>query len=274
MLGRFNKVFGIHNDLSTEQSRFVQRINQTAFDHVEKLTYAVSYQEIFSAVCYWLGVNAKDRISKANQMNYSSSTFVPPLRSLTHDDFMETIKVLGFLHKALERTPGEQEILSRSINLALSNATIDLGVTWKDGMFFPSGAEELDKALVEEPLEWLATFPNERADYLKALTAYTNKRLDEVISNCYLAVEGIARRILDNKKTLDNNREELIKRIELSQEWKALFSNFINYANEFKRHASEKRHHLNPIEVEGFLYMSGVLLRMLILASGVPGEGN
>ena len=116
-------------------------------------------------------------------------------------------------------------------------------------------------------MEWLVNFPNEREDYLKALTGYTNKRLDDVIINCYLAVEGIARDILGNKKTLDNNREELIKKIGLSQEWKALLSNFINYANEFKRHASEKRHSLNPIEVEAFLYLSGVLLRMAILCS-------
>ena len=140
-------------------------------------------------------------------------------------------------------------------------------------MFYPNGARELDKGLIEEPLNWLTDFPNERADYLKALTAYTGKRLDEVIMNCYLAVEGIARQILGNKKVLDNNREELIKKIGLSQEWKALLSNFINYANEFKRHASEKRHDLNPVEVEGFLYMSGVMLRMAILAtadSSVP----
>ena len=97
--------------------------------------------------------------------------------------------------------------------------------------------------------------------------------MDEVIINCYLVVEGIARAILGNKKTLDNNREGLIKRLGLSQEWKSLLNNFINYANEFKRHASENRHSLNPIEVEGFLYLTGVLLRMMILASK-PKQGE
>ncbi len=139
-------------------------------------------------------------------------------------------------------------------------------------MFYPSGAQELDEALIEEPLKWLANFPNERADYLKALTGYTGKRLDEVIINCYLAVEGVARQILGNEKVLDKNREELLKKIGLSQEWKGLLSNFINYANEFKRHASEKRHDLNPVEVEGFLYMSGVILRMAILATNGPNS--
>ncbi|MGD0403979.1 MAG: hypothetical protein ABSB66_12380 [Candidatus Acidiferrales bacterium] len=246
----------------------MQRINQTAFDHIEKLRHPVSYQAIFTTVCYLLGVNANDRFSQQNRMSFSSTTFVPPLRSLTKDEFVETIKVLGFLHKTLEKAPGEQEILSRFIEAALRNATIDLAVDWKRGMFYPNGARELDDSLVEEPLKWLADFPSERTDYLKALTAYTSKRWDDVVGNCYVAVEGISRQILHNSRTLANNREELLKTIGLSQEWKGLLSNFITYANEFKRHASEKRHDLNPVEVEGFLYMSGVILRMTILAAG------
>jgi len=91
--------------------------------------------------------------------------------------------------------------------------------------------------------------------------------LGEVITHCYVAVEGVARNILGNGKTLDNNRVGLMEKLGLSQEWKALLSNFIRYANEFQRHASENRHNLNPIEVEGFLYMTGVLLRMMTLAA-------
>lgn len=202
-----------------------------------------------------------------NRMNYSSQTFVPSLRSLALDDFVETLKVPGFLYKALNRDPDAQRSLSRSIEIAVSNVTIDLEVTWHEGTFHPSGTQELDEKLFEEPFKWLDNFPNERADYRKAVTGYTNKKLDEVIINCYIAVEGLARNILGNQQTLDNNREGLMKRLELSQEWNALLSNFIRYANEFERHASGNRHSLNRIEVEGFLYMTGVLLRMMILTA-------
>jgi hypothetical protein len=265
MLGRFNEIFGIQDDLPTEQARFVERINQTAFPDIEKL---LSYQEIFETICYGLGTNANDRIAEENRGRYVTAiTLVPPLRSLTHDEFMETIKVLSFLYGALNEAPKEQETLSGWIETALEQATLDLGVAWNEGMFYPSGARELDKKLIEEPFKWLDDFPNEKTDYLKAVTGYTNKKLDEVIINCYVAVEGLARAILGNKKTLDNNREGLMKKLGLSQEWKALLGNFITYASEFKRHASESRHNLNPIEVEGFLYMTGVLLRMMILAA-------
>jgi hypothetical protein len=267
MLGRFNKAFGIQDDILTEQARFVARINQTAFPQIERMHYTPPYKEIFEAVCYWLGTNANDRISEINRMNYSATISIPLLRSLTDDDFMETTKVLALVYHALNKYPSAQQTLSRSIEAALGNATVDLGVTWNDGMFYPSGARELDEPLVEETFKWLAGFPNERADYLKAVTGYASKRFGEVITNCYLAVEGVARNILGNSKALDKNREGLMQKLGLSQEWKALLSNFINYANEFQRHASENRHKLNPVEVEGFLYMTGVLLRMMILTA-------
>jgi hypothetical protein len=266
MIGRFNKIFGITDDLTAEQSRFVQRINQTAFRRIEDREY--EYQAIFEALCYCLGINGQDRIARANSNNYGSSLVVPHLRSLTEDDFTETLKVSALLYQILEREPKKE--LDQSIETALSHAAIDIGVRWKDGMFYPAGAKELDERLIEEPLQWLINFPNERADYLKALTGYAAKRSDDVIMNCYLVIEGVARSVLANQKTLENNRENLLRTIGLSQEWKALLSNFITYANEFKRHASGKRYDVNPVEVEGFLYLTGLLVRLIAEATKRP----
>jgi hypothetical protein len=260
MLGRFHKVFGIQDSLETERGRFVERINQTVFPRIENLSY--SYESIFKKVCYLLGTNANDRIAQANAANYFNPKVIPHLRSLTQDEFVQTLKVLSLLNDAIE-SAHEQEALSAWIQAALSHATLDIGVGWKEGTFYRTGARELDESLVEEPLEWLTDFPNEKANYLKALTAYTSKQMDEVVTNCYLTIEGMARSVLKNQRTLDNNREELLKKLGLSQPWKGLLSNFITYANESARHASENRHDLNPIEIEGFLYMTGLLVRMI-----------
>ena len=263
MLGRFNKIFGIQETLPVVQSRFVQRINQTAFHNIDKMFF-VHYKVIFEQVCYWLGVNAIDRISIANINSFGRQLDIPPLRSLTNDEFIPTLQVLVLLHQYYDGHPKEQKEISDSVADALSSAAIDLGVKWNDGMFYPSGANELDEKLVEEPLEWLADFPAERIDYMKALTGYTNNRLDEVVGNCYLTIEGLARNVLNNGKVLENNRDELIAKIGLSQEWKSLLKNFVNYANEFRRHASENRHNIKPAEAEAFLYMTGLLVRLII----------
>lgn len=267
MMKRFNDAFGIHDDLPSEQRRFVERINQTAFLRVKEIRYNPSATEIFGRVGYVLGINADDMLREANSMNFSSEKFVPHLRTLTNNDFRQTLKVICVVYDVLRGHPGHFGVFCASVQAALQHATVDLGIRWTDGMFYPSGAPELDTALVEEPLVWLTDYPNERADYTKALAAYSGKRLDDVVINCYVAVEGIARAILSNTRTLENNREDLMKQLSLSQPWKALLSNFINYANEFGRHASQNRHDLNPVEVEGFLYMTGVVIRMCVLSA-------
>src|ERR1700680_3139195 len=184
MLERFHKIFGIQPGLAAEQDAFVQRINQTAIHHIEQMQHPKSYEDVFKIVCYKLGINANDRIADANSANYfETSTIIPRLRSLTNDEFVQTLKVLVVLHEYFEKIPGAQKELSRWIEAALSNATSDIGVKWHNGMFYPSGAQELDEKLIEEPLQWLSRFPNERADYLKALDGYANKRLDDVVIN-------------------------------------------------------------------------------------------
>ncbi|HAM39108.1 MAG TPA: hypothetical protein DCP53_06930 [Elusimicrobia bacterium] len=70
--------------------------------------------------------------------------------------------------------------------------------------------------------------------------------------------------VLKNSKTLDNNKDELLTKLNISQKWKSFLCNYIEYANEYKRHASDKRHNINPIEVEAFLYFTGLLVRLII----------
>ncbi len=264
MLKRFNKIFGIQDSEEDEKRRFIQRINQTIIEAVEDLRYPVSYEKIFRTLCYSLGTNADDRIGRANQYNYGYETRVPSLRSLTNDEFLSTLKVLVLLYRFFSDQKEQQEKISSWIEVALSNATIDLGIRWKNGMFYPSGAKTLDERLVEDSFDWLEDYPDEKKDFLKAITSYSANELGEVVISCYLVVEGLARKILNNSKTLENNREEILKKIGLSQEWKSFLSSYINYANEFKRHASEKRSGIKPFEVEAFLYFTGLLVRLLI----------
>jgi hypothetical protein len=265
MLKRFNKIWGIQDSEEVERQRFVQRINQTVFAETERDNSA--YNAILLVVCYELGVSYHDHYRNVNRRTNSPRT--PEIRTLTEDDFLGTLKILSILHPLLkdssnEYGPKPQRYLSESIDDALKLATIDLGIRWVNGMFYPSGAESLDTSLIEDPFNWLDPFPEEKTDFTKAVQSYISKQYGEVITNCYLTIEGLSRKILGNRKTLENNRDELLKQIGLSQQWKSLLSNYLILANEFQRHASDNRHALNPIEVEAFLYQTGLLVRLLI----------
>jgi len=84
-----------------------------------------------------------------------------------------------------------------------------------------------------------------------------------VITNCYSSVEGIARSVLRNQKTLDNNKDDLLAKLDLSAGWKSLLGSYIKYAHDY-RHASKARHQITKHEAEAYLYMTGLIMRLIV----------
>lgn len=261
----FNKQFELNENLEQERQAFVNRINQTIFSEIEE---GYNYGKIFRHLCYWFGINADDRISAVNRHIYSDDR-MPSLRSLTGDVFAPTLKVLILLYQFYDNKneynyKQDLDNIDRSISTALDNANLDLGIRWKLGMFYQSGAGVLDEKLIEDPLEWISEFPHVKDDYKKALSCLFKKDYPGVVDHCYLSFEGLVRGKLNNNRTLDKNKQELLKKIDISQQWKSFLDKFTDYANEFKRHASKNRKNIKPQEAEAFLYLTGLLIRLTI----------
>jgi len=145
-------------------------------------------------------------------------------------------------------------------------AEADLGVFWKDGKFYPSGAKELDRALIEDPLEWLADHPLTQKQFLVALGHYERslQSVDagkDAITNCYTSVERLAQEILKNDKSFDKNSDALVDALGLPKEYKNIVHYYKSIANEYgSRHAGSNP---LPAEVEAFVYLTGLLLRLM-----------
>lgn len=263
---RFNEIFGLEDSDDNEKKRFVNRVNQLIFHEIDwEQANIFDYEVLFNHICAELGVNAQDFETRGS---FTLDRDIPPsLRTLTNDDFTATLQVLSALYahiKMFSEKESGQNWLSENIDGILSLRTCEIGIRWKDGFFYPSGAEELDILLIEGTLTWLKDYPNERKDYRDALKSYSaGKPLLDVIRNCYSALEGLAREVLGNKKTLDNNKDELLARIKLSGGWKAILANYIKYAHDY-RHASEERHDITKQEAEAYLYMTGLIIRLII----------
>ncbi len=261
---RFNKVFGLEDTSEEERKRYVNRVNQLIFDEIDtNRTKQFNYESLFEFICFELGVNANTfPLRQVGDIMYEE--YIPiKISELTKDNFDKTNIVLCSLYQHFEN--GKRSWLEDNIKVILSRTTCDIGISWKDGFFYPSGAKELDESLIEETLDWLDKYPNENKDYANALNCYMKGNFADVIKNCYSAVEGISRNILGNKKTLDNNKNELLRTIGLSNGWNAILNNFINYAHDY-RHASEERHESTKEETEAYLYMSGLIIRLIIEA--------
>ncbi len=264
---RFNEVFGLEDRIEEEKERFVNRVNQKIFNVLDtELLEQFDYPELYESVCFELGVNVHD--FRQRELNRDYILFAPAaIKTITGDNFEKTLIVLCTLYREIKLEylgrPGRQW-LSEVVNFILSRCTLDIGVRWKDGFFYPSGAEELDKPLVEETMTWLKHYPNESKNFLTALQCYMmGDSLTDVISNCYSSVEGMARNLLGNQKTLDNNKDELLAKINLSDGWKSILANYINYAHNY-RHASPERHNITKHEAEAYLYMTGLIIRLII----------
>ncbi|MDD5041658.1 MAG: hypothetical protein PHX87_04615 [Candidatus Peribacteraceae bacterium] len=265
---RFNRTFGLTSDIEAERRKFIQRINETAFRIVENISYPFEYPGIYKWVCFLLGENATDRIRAANgPYSWGYHTCIPQLRTLTNNEFVQTLAMICYIFdyfKDFERGADIQKKIDVSVQDSISLSQVDIGVRWKSGMFYKSGAKELDEKLFEEPFEWLAEFPDEKKDLREALQSYYQGNLNSVIHHCYNAVEGLSRKILKNDKTLQNNIKPLQERFNWSEELGKLFSVFFHWSNELQRHASENRHQLKEDEIESYLYTTGLLARAIL----------
>jgi hypothetical protein len=260
---RFNEIFGLKDTFEEERKRFVNRVNQDIFHIIDTEQYiGFQYDELFGLICSDLGVNSNDVPDRRQYGGLETPTAL--IRTLTGDDFEKTLLVLCILYDRFESFSNRQKWLSQNVQSIISQSTCNIGVRWKVGFFYPNGAKELDESLIDETLVWLKDYPNEKKDYQQALEHYLrDKSSGDVIKNCYSAIEGLARNILGNDKTLDNNKDELLSKIKLSDGWKAILANFIKYAHDF-RHASEQRHEITKQETEGYLYMTGLVIRLII----------
>jgi hypothetical protein len=253
---KFDKIFGISSTVYEEQIKFVNRIENFLFNN-ERIKGNI---KLFKNACYELGEDAASMISIHNQYRIQIEE-APNFKLITRGDFKKTLRVIVAIYTV---TNGQlKDDFSRLINDIISKSNIDIGVRWADGVFYPTGDKVLDEELIEKSLQCLEKYPNEKKDIKNALENHQAKKLDGVVENCYKGIEGLLRILFNNKKTLIDNKTELLGKLDMSDEWRRMIAAYIGYANEYHRHAGENRHDLKPNEVEAFLYLTCLLIKTI-----------
>ncbi len=158
-----------------------------------------------------------------------------------------------------------------SIERAISLSETDIGIEWRDGVFWPSGAKLLDEALVNESLKWLADkgYHNVLGPFEKGLRYFLEaqqkpERLEDTVTDIYEAVEALAKVVTGKQKDLSGNAELFISNLKLGDYYKKMLKDYVDYANCY-RHAAklgEKKKPLIRNEVEAFIYTSGLFIRL------------
>lgn len=148
-------------------------------------------------------------------------------------------------------------------------------VAEQDGvLLYPAGAGLLDEHLVEEPLIWLAPYPEVAKHFETALQIYLAKDSGgyrNLLDNLRFAVEQMVKAVLKNDRSLENQKEEMLAWLKskglhdhiVAMYHDLLFGRFTKYQNEAVKHAEEH----SPDEIEFMIYLSGLFLRLMVVLS-------
>ena len=177
---------------------------------------------------------------------------------------------------------GYQREFNRRFNKLLDMSELDSEIKWKEGKFYPAGVRELDEALVNDSLKWLRENHHEAVlrPFDKALKYLLHANikpelLADVISNAFEASEELAKIVTKKNRTLDKNRELFISRVKASSGFKGVLKSYCDFAHPYRPGVPEHEKKTEPSyhEAESFVYMTGLIIR-LVISSGFDASSQ
>ena len=264
--GSFHARFDIPVGVEETRRWFINRIKNQVFDEyfnakddfgLKRQPYAL---KALRATANGLGEEFHSRTGLANYVK---------------DDFFRCMRAVEGIYSVC--SADDKTELDGLVHSILSDSELDLGVSWSNGLFLPTGAALLDEVLVNDQLRWLdkPEYRSVRAPFEKGLSLLLQAQkkpqmLSDVVTDMYESLEALARIVTGRERDLSANKELFISKIKASDKYKEILTCYIEYANEF-RHASRKgedKPALSTAEVESFVYLTGLFIRLATLAGG------
>ncbi len=191
------------------------------------------------------------------------------LATILGDDFQLHLRALEGVYESPMKAWAERVAIQ-----LLDECEIDLGIRWKEGQFRPSGSRLLDEKLIDDVLGLLKSPAHEGVlkPFVKGLDHFLHSMknpaiLSDIVTDMYESLEALAKIVTNNDKDLSANRETFVAKLKLSEPYKRMLKDYIEYANDFARHAGE-RGQAKPApsryEVEAFIYQTGLFSRLVL----------
>lgn len=161
--------------------------------------------------------------------------------------------------------------LIKSIKYSLSESIIDLGIIFDEESFkfIKKGEEIFDRFSLSETLLFLNDYPTAKKLFSNAISNFLQKEYQDAITKSYSALETVIKTYFNNDKTLENNIENILKHDLFTSYWKSIFVNYCKYAHEYssrhgKNDTSKYEIDLKPVDIETYMYMTGILIRLFV----------
>ena len=165
-----------------------------------------------------------------------------------------------------------KETHKKLLTKCLKDAHIQYDLLEDDGRFFvfPKGAEEMDVALVSQPLSWLSEYPKAHTAYIKALKEYseaTPESASDIADKFRKALETFFQEFFVCDKTLENCKGIYGSYLksqnvppEISGNFETLLQAYTNFMNAYAKHHDKTE--INVLEY--IMYQTGNIIRLLI----------
>ena len=135
---------------------------------------------------------------------------------------------------------------------------------------FPNGAQELDDALISQPLEWMKDYPLSHKAFIKALKEYSDVDEDHasgVADDFRKALETFLQEFFGEEKTIESFISiygKYLKDNGVPKEIRGNFETLLSAYNNFNN-AYAKHHDKTELKVlEYIMYQTGNIIRLLI----------
>lgn len=135
-------------------------------------------------------------------------------------------------------------------------------------LVYPKGAKELDNALVNDILIWMDKFPKAKANFYNALEKYSqNGNLRNILDDLRLSLELLIQGILQNKKSIENNKNEICKYLKdnnINKEITNMFYTILDYYMKYQDNNVKHDENCYEQEAEYMIYITGTFMRLLL----------
>jgi hypothetical protein len=175
---------------------------------------------------------------------------------------LESLFHLQFAKKTLKQLAAglEEDIAACGVPVVLARSKGSY-------LFYPKGAKLLDERVVNADLEWLSDYPSALTAFENALVQSSDSaKQREVLDSLRVSLENFVRQLLGNRKSLENNKENLLKwmddhntNVETRSMMRELFQLYYNYQNNHVKHGDGWK----PAEVDFILYLTATFIHLL-----------
>ena len=190
------------------------------------------------------------------------------------NNFMEFLaRYIAFINSLDKNFEDEynRDYFIKIVQLYLEKSHIPFEVCYdenNDYFIFPKGAKELDDALVSEPLEWLADYPNAHKTYCIALKQYSEGiYIRDAADNLRKALETFLQEFLGNTQNLESNKNNICKYLGeqgVDAGVSSLYQTIINSYKNINDRIVKHNDNIDEKLLEFLLYQTGILIRMTI----------